>query len=160
MDSTRANLKQQQIALLAALLGQGVVPAGFDAGKVYACRDSLAAKRNRSAMRAWPRLFASLGGRGAALFAEFAMRVDLPATGGPLADGHAFAVWLAQRGELAWDAQLELLHVAMYWVRTRRGLRPRRGFWIGGRGTIRPPQLAIGWRLPWLGGRWWFLGRP
>jgi hypothetical protein len=43
----RAELAERQAALLAALVGSGPVPEGFDAGRVRAEADALAAKRVR-----------------------------------------------------------------------------------------------------------------
>jgi hypothetical protein len=45
--SARADLAQRQAALLAALVGDAPVPDGFDAGRVRAEADALAAKRAR-----------------------------------------------------------------------------------------------------------------
>ena len=45
--SPRAELADRQAALLAALVGSGPVPAGFDAGRVRAEADALAGKRAR-----------------------------------------------------------------------------------------------------------------
>jgi hypothetical protein len=45
--SRRAELADRQAALLAALVGSGPVPAGFDAGRVRAEADALARKRVR-----------------------------------------------------------------------------------------------------------------
>jgi hypothetical protein len=45
--SSRAELADRQAALLAALVGTGPVPTGFDAGRVRAEADALARKRVR-----------------------------------------------------------------------------------------------------------------
>ncbi len=45
--SPRTDLADRQAALLAALVGSGPVPEGFDAGRVRAEADALAAKRVR-----------------------------------------------------------------------------------------------------------------
>lgn len=137
----RAALADQQRQLVAALSGDGDIPAGLDASRVALAARSLHAKRARAVARTWAVLKTSLADRFAPVFAAYARANPLPDTS-PLDDGRAFAEWLARAGLLD-DAGR--VHLLVYM--TRRGLPLR---------AIRLPEsrrLAIALSLPWAGTR-------
>jgi hypothetical protein len=118
-DDARRRLGEAQAALLAALLGRGPLPPGFDAGRVGATARALTAKRQHGVARTWPALARGLGeGLGGAL-AEYAAHAPHPHPGGPWADGWGLARWLAARGRLPEGARGELLRAEL-----RAHLRP------------------------------------
>lgn len=98
-------LAERQRELVAALTGTGATPEGFDSDAVDAARRALLVKRSRELGYAWPILAASLGPRLPELFMEFAHQRP---TKGIRRDGHDFAVWLRERGQLPLAAHLEL----------------------------------------------------
>lgn len=137
----RASLADQQSQLVAALSGNGDVPAGMDASRVTLAARSLHAKRARAVAKTWAVLKQGLGPHFDPVFARYATANPLPDTG-PLDDGRAFAQWLARAGLLN-DAGR--LHLLLY--------DARRGSPLG---VIRLPEsrrLAVALRLPWLGTR-------
>jgi hypothetical protein len=150
----RARLAAQQAALVTALMARGEPPAGFDAARLRAAAASLARKRARAAARAWPGLAQALGPRFGGLFAAYAEAVTLPHQGGPLADGRAFAGWLAARGELPEAARLQAMAVDLHYAATRTGLVPRRRPTVRVAWLRRSRRLIVAVRLPWLGERW------
>lgn len=156
--SEREELAAQQAALMRALSRQGPPPEGFDAAQVDASAASLLNKRVRAAARAWPALARGLGESFAARFRDFARQTPLPAEGGPLADGRAFAA--SCYAELADEARQEVLGVDLRYRRRADELLPRRGpclraAWLPGARRI---VLAV--RLPWLGVHWLSLPLP
>jgi hypothetical protein len=74
--------------------------------------------------------------------------------GGPLADGRAFARWLARRRELSDAARPAVLAVDLRYATVTGGLRPRRGPALVIGRLRRPWLIVIGLRWPWLGERW------
>jgi hypothetical protein len=150
----QARLADQQAQLVSALQGAGAAPAGFDERSLYATAASLAAKRRRSVARAWPALSEALGDRFDERFQSFAAISPLPSAGGPLADGRAFARWLAAAGELPDAGRLQALHVDLHFAQTAHGLRLRRGPALKAALLSNPRRLLIALRLPWLGERW------
>jgi hypothetical protein len=153
----RRRLAEQQARLAAALMKPGTELPNFDRDRLAAAAQSLANKRLQSAARAWPDLANSLGEQFAGLFQEYAANHLLPQDGGPLADGRAFADYLARQQKLPDDARLEVLGVDLRFVRTARGLMPRRGFALKMALQKQSPRLVIALRLPWLGERWFRL---
>lgn len=129
----RARLAAEQAALVAALVGRGAPPEGFDARRVGLAAASLAWKRARAAARAWPGLARALGGRFGKVFAAYAGAAPLPRQGGPLADGRAFARWLAARGKLPEAGRLQALAVDLRYANNPDGLALRRGADLSGR---------------------------
>jgi len=125
-DDARSLLAQQQAELARALCEDSHSLQGFDRDRLQATSDALHAKRLRGMARAWPGLAESLGDRLAEEFAAYAAATHLPSEGGPLADGHRFATWLAARGELSDQARLERLDVDLHFFATAAGLFPRR----------------------------------
>lgn len=150
---SRARLAARQAALVTALVAQGEPSEGIDPLRFRGLAASLARKRVRSAARAWSGLARALGADFPEKFAVYAAAMPLPRDGGPLADGRAFARWLAARGELPDVGRSQALTVDIRYRRTPNGLVPRRGSackiaWL--RGSRR---LMIGIHLPWLGGK-------
>ena len=143
-EEARARLAAEQRALIRALVQNADVPDGVDADNAAAAAQSLYLKRRNGVGHAWPGLMDLASDEFDALFRDFAMSTSLPADGGPLADGRAFAAYLAQCKALTDDVMLELLHVDLRFTRNSRGLVPRR--W---------PMLRIA-RLPQS--RRWVLG--
>jgi hypothetical protein len=150
----KAALLAQQSALVSALLAEGEPPAGFDEERLCAAGASLARKRARAAARAWPRLNQALGRRFCELFADYAAATSLPRDGGPLADGRAFARWLAVRGQLPEAGLIEALAVDLRYGGTQGGLLLRRRPACRAAWLPESRRLMVGIRLPWLGERW------
>jgi len=149
-ETASSSLAQRQAELVAALARGSPAPAGFDRERLRLAGESLARKRAGAVARAWPRLTVALADRYPTLFSEFASAHPLPSHGGPLADGRAFARWLANRGQLADAGKLETLMVDLHFVSGPQGLRPRRGpalkaVWLGER-----RRLVLGVRLAWF----------
>ena len=92
------SLRDQQAALLAALVANGPVPPGWNAERVHAMARSLMQKRARGIGRSWPTLKALLGDDFDARCAAYARVQPLPQHGGPLADGRLLARWLERQG--------------------------------------------------------------
>ncbi|SHM31874.1 hypothetical protein [Cryptosporangium aurantiacum] len=118
-----AELAAAQAALVAALVGGGELPPGFDADRVGAARRALLRKRAGEVARAWPLLAASLGAAFTPRFVQWA--AGRPPSGS-FADGLAFAHSLRDAGELPPLAAEELAQ------RAPRPAKPRRRFWRRG----------------------------
>jgi hypothetical protein len=129
-----APLAQQQAALVAALTGQGPLPAGFDAARVRAAADALAFKRARAVAQAWPSVRAMLGADFRASFAAYATTAPLPQHGGPLADGRCFVRYVGARVPLTDAIKLQALSIDLRYRQTAAGLLSRRG-----------PQVRVAW---------------
>jgi hypothetical protein len=101
----RGELAARQAELVAALVADGPLPAGFDAIRVGAARRALLRKRAGEAARAWPVLAAALGPAWVPAFVA-----DRAGTGpvGGLRDGWDLARALRGRGELPAAAATEL----------------------------------------------------
>lgn len=136
-EAARLRQAALQEALIRSLTGDGRPPEGVDRDRLAASARTLAVKRSRSVAAIWPSLAASLDDRFATEFAEFAATVSLPARGGPLADGWAFARWLTDRGTFPSAARIERLSVALRFRETSEGLEPRRG-----------PVVRVAWMAP------------
>jgi hypothetical protein len=156
-SADRAKLAAQQAQLVQALAGKSEPPQGFDAERLQTTATALAQKRQRAVARAWPALTGALGEGFAEQFAEFAARTPLPRQGGPLADGRAFARFLAQRGDLPEAGRLEALAVDVHYVQRPFGLVPRRGPTVRLTMLKQPRRLVMALRLPWLGEHWFTL---
>lgn len=153
----RAALEAQQAALVRALTGQGAPPPGFDPDRVGAAAASLLRKRLRAVADAWPGLAAALGDDFAGRFLAYARRMPLPARGGALTDGRAFARELARAGALPDAGRLEALAVDVRFSSAHDGLVRRRGpavrfAWLQRR------ALAVALRWPGWGEQWFTLG--
>jgi len=98
-------LAARQAQLVAALVADGPLPAGFDAVRVGAARRALLRKRAGEAAKAWPVLAAALGPRWGPAFA--ADRAGTEPVGG-LREGWDVARGLRRRGELPVAAAAEL----------------------------------------------------
>jgi hypothetical protein len=145
-------LADQQAALLAALAGNGPVPAGFDAARVRAAADALAFKRARAVAKMWPSLHAMLGDDFRERFAAYAGTTPLPVHGGPLADGRYFARFLANRVQLSDEAKLQVLSIDTRYRVTASGLISRRlpslhAAWLRNSGYAVVTFGARRWRL-------------
>jgi hypothetical protein len=127
MNESRRQLAAAQAELVRALTGAGPLPAGFDAERVQRATRSLINKRVAEVARLWPALAAALGERYAERFRTFAATTPPPHSGGPLADGRAFAATLTPT-EWTDAARLELLTFDLRYHWTGTGLRRRRGF--------------------------------
>lgn len=102
---TSAGLSERQDALVAALVGGGSRPAGFDPDRLEATRRALLRKRAGEVAKVWPLLAASLGPDHAATFAAHA--AGRPPVGA-LRDGWDLARALRAAGRLAPGAAAEL----------------------------------------------------
>jgi len=150
----RAQLAAQQAVLVRALTTRGEPPPHFDAARLRAAAASLARKRARATARAWPGLARAHGRRFGGLFSSYAEAVLLPRQGGPLADGRAFARWLAARGELPEAGLLQALAVDLRHTGNPDGLAPRRWPTCKAAWLRESRRLIVAVRLPWLGERW------
>src|SRR5581483_5661089 len=157
-DDPRAQLAALQAELVLGLTGQGARPEAFDRDRLAATAAALARKRARAVVRAWPALAGALGDRFAERFAAYAERSAIPAFGGPLADGHAFARGLAAGGELPDEGRLEMMAVGLRYVCCSSGLIPRRGVWFAGAWLRGKGRLVLAVRLPSWGERWIWAG--
>lgn len=147
-------LAQAQAELVSALLGDGPIPAGFDASRLRAAGMALATKRVREAAQAWPDLSRDLGERFTELFTAYAAKTPYPACGGPLADGRSFIRYLQARMDLPAAARLETMRVDLFFVRRCDGLVPRHGPVLRAALLSHPRRLIVAWRLPWVGAHW------
>jgi hypothetical protein len=102
--------------------------------------------------RVWPALARCLGERFAERFTAFAAATPLPAEGGPLADGRAFARTVTP-AEMTDEARLEVLGVDLRFRSNLRGLLPRRGVVLRAARLRQARRVVIGTRLPILGVR-------
>ena len=150
----RAQFAAQQAVLVRALMVRGEPPPHFDAARLRAAAASLARKRARQAARAWPGLARALGRRFGGLFSSYAEAAPLPRQGGPLADGRAFARWLAARGELPEAGLLQALAVDLRHTGSPDGLAPRRWPTCKAAWLHESRRLLVAVRLPWIGERW------
>lgn len=98
------SLREQQAALLAALVADGPVPAGWDTERVRATALALARKRAQSIGRSWPALRELLSEDFEARCAAYARTQPLPQHAGSLADGRLFVRWLEEQGTALSDA--------------------------------------------------------
>lgn len=137
------SLHEQQAALLAALAGQGPLLTTWDVERVRATALALVHKRSRSVARTWPSLQAMLGDDYAACFERYASLQPLPPDGGALADGRAFASWLAPLNDWSDAVHRQALNVDLHHTRGKTGLHARKG-----------PSLHLAW-LP--ASRHWLL---
>jgi hypothetical protein len=110
---SREDLARRQADLVAALVGGGAPPPGFDPDRVRAAGAALLRKRAGEVGAVWPLLRASLGPQWMATFASFATgRPPL----GSLRDGWDLARALASRGELPPDGARELADREAAWT--------------------------------------------
>lgn len=130
MNPSRADLARRQAELVAALVGGGAIPVGFDEAGVRATVDALLRKRAGEAGARWPTLRAQFGPRWTAAFSEWARG---RAPHGSWRDGWDFARHLNARGELHPAAALDLATAEATYVydgvhppRRRRGPALRR----------------------------------
>jgi hypothetical protein len=119
LDEARARLAARQAELVRALTGQGGAPPGFVGDRLRAAATSLERKRKREVALAWPALTAALGRDFGPRFRAFAACTPLPASGGPFADGRAFARTLAAD---EWTDDLRLAVLAFDLRRRRPAL--------------------------------------
>lgn len=155
-DGARERLARAQHELMAALVGGGEIPPGFDQARVRAAAGSLHSKRYRSLEAAWPSLPAIIGAPFHALFHAFERDVTLPEYGGPLADGRAFIAWLERAGEaVPVVARLNAVGIDLRFHFDDKGLRPRRWPFAVTTARVGPERrLVFGFRLPFVRGRW------
>jgi hypothetical protein len=105
-------LASQQAALVAALVGGGPDPPGFDKTRLKATREALVRKRAGDVAAIWPRLAAAFGAQWTVRFAQWAAARP-PA--GALRDGFDLARALAEAGELPGIAAEELADMNARW---------------------------------------------
>ncbi|MEV1329941.1 hypothetical protein AB0J20_10240 [Micromonospora costi] len=97
MPEPAGDLAARQAELVAALVADGPLPAGFEPAPLAAARVALLRKRAGDVARHWPLLAAGLGADWTATFAGWA--AGRP-TGGSLRDGWDLARVLHDRGTL------------------------------------------------------------
>jgi hypothetical protein len=153
-EDTKTRLAAMQTELVRALTGQAGTPHGFDSMRLQATAKALLKKRATAVARAWPGLARGLGDRYPHLFAAFAAQTPLLHAGGPLADGRAFARWLARAGELSEQGRLETLAVDLRYTNKGGVLVPRKGPALLTAVLGNPRRRVLLLRLPWIGDRW------
>ncbi len=159
-DDARRRQAALQESLLRSLTGKGDAPEGLDRDRLAVAGHSLAVKRARSVSMAWPGLAEALSESFAAEFASYAAGSSIPALGGPLADGWAFAGWLARQGRLPAAGRLEQLGVSLHHREIPEGLVPRRGPAIRAAWLDPPGQLVLAARWSRGRGLWWTIRKP
>lgn len=152
---SRRQLADMQTRLVFALTGRADVPAGFNPGRILVAAIGLARKRRRAVAHAWPRLTRAIGAVFEEQFTRYADVFPLPSDGGALADGRAFARWLAQQDALPDAGRLEALAVDLYYVACPSGMRRRSCPAVRSALLRQPRALVLAVRLPWLGERRW-----
>jgi hypothetical protein len=135
-DEQRRALADRQLQLVRALTG-GNSPAGFDQARLALTARTLLNKRSRAVARAWPRLAESLGDQFPKWFGQYAAEHPLPASGGSVADGLQFVLFLQSRDSLPDAGKLEWLSYRVH----RK--------WMGFALLQNPPGIAVAVRLPW-----------
>lgn len=147
---SRDALLAAQTELVAALVGRGAPPPGFDLAALADAAAALRSKRRAQALGAWPALAGSLPDA-AACFDAWALAHELAPGDTPLEDGARFARWLDAKGDLPDAARLELAGFELRWQRGPVGLAPR-SFAV--RALRADGRLFLALRLPVLGERW------
>jgi hypothetical protein len=122
----RQELGQAQAALLRALVDGGVLPEGFDRGRIQAAADALVRKRTRLVAKVWPALAEALGPGFGPRFAAYARHRPLPEAGGALVDGLLFVGDGLRKTEFTDALRLERLWAEAQLVWSRGQVRPRR----------------------------------
>jgi hypothetical protein len=158
-EEARVRLAVMQTELVRTLTGQGGASNGLQGARLQATARALRTKRARAVARAWPGLAGDLGDRFAERFAAFAAGTLLPHNGGAVADGRAFARWLARSGELGERGRLEAMAVDLRYAARSDGLVPRKAPAVRMMMLSRPRRLVAACRLPWIGERWFVIAR-
>jgi hypothetical protein len=153
-EDAATRLAAMQAELVRTLAGQAGTPRGFDYTRLEATAEALRKKRATAVARLWPGLACGLGDRYPHRFAAFAAQTPLPCAGGALADGRAFARWLARAGELSEQGRLETLAVELRYTHKGGVLVRRRGPALLMAALSNPRRLVLFFRLPWIGERW------
>lgn len=153
MSAERTQLALLQGQLANALLRGGALPSGFDGVRSRQTAVSLARKRRRELAKSWPALVRHLGAEFDTCFAAYAAECALPRHGGPLADGRAFADFVAQAHPWSDEVRLEVLHVDFHHIRHGADLTPRRGVALNGCFLRDSRTIVAAVRLPWVGVR-------
>jgi len=138
----RAILAGRQAELVAALVGGGAPPVGFDAARVGTLAAALRAKRGRAIERTWPRLARALGPDWPEILARHLREVPASPASGSLGDGRLLARRLAAVDRLPWDGRLELLAVELRWRWPADGRRLSRRFGLGVAAGRRPWRVG------------------
>jgi len=150
----RALLAARQRQFLGALVGEDAPPEGIDPIRLAVAAESLARKRARGVAKAWPDLARALGGRFFERFSAYAARQTLPSRGGALADGAAFAQFLARSDDLADAGRREWMAVRLHFAQRRDGLARRRSPAIASAFLRQSRKWVIAVRIPWIGEHW------
>lgn len=125
-SEARASVAREQKMLVAALVANGPVPAGFVPRRIQSAARSLYRKRLRSLKHAWPILATAFMSNLEEDFAEYSASTPMPVYGGGLADGRSFIRWLAQKRGLPDDARIGAARFDVQFVASSSGIRPRR----------------------------------
>jgi hypothetical protein len=148
-----------QAELVRALVAQGPIPPGFDTERVRVAARSLVNKRRQTVARVWQSLVRIVGSTYPERFAQYAQTHPLPACAAPLADGRAFVRWLAAQGPISDALRIEAMAFDLRWTVTTTAVQRRTGFAFHLLKRHESPGLVIAARIPWLGERWWGIGR-
>ena len=147
-------LGRQQAALLAALLSDGPLPAGFDAARIQAAARGLEAKRKHAVTNAWPILSDALGDRYSRLFDAYTASNTLPTQGNAQLDGYLFCEWLAGCREFPREAVIERMRFDLHYFVSANRVRIRRGPRMLVARSGGESKWVVALRLPWFGEYW------
>ena len=125
-SEARASVAREQKMLVAALVANGPVPAGFVPGRIQSAARSLYRKRLRSLKHAWPVLATAFMSNLEEQFAEYSASTPMPVYGGGLADGRSFIRWLWQKRTLSDDVRIGAARFDVQFVASSSGIHPRR----------------------------------
>ena len=121
-SEARASVAREQKMLVAALVANGPVPAGFVPGRIQSAARSLYRKRLRSLKHAWPVLATAFMSNLEEQFAEYSASTPMPVYGGGLADGRSFIRWLAQKRTLSDDVRIGAARFDVQFVASSSGI--------------------------------------
>lgn len=117
-------------------------------------RENPVVKRMHAVARVWQGLANSLGARFPARFAAYGVVNPVPPDGGALADGRAFARWLARIGDLTNHGRIEALAVDLNY-RWKRGRFVRRSGFVFRMALLRAPlRMVLAMRFGGKRERW------
>lgn len=119
----RRRLAEAQKGIVDAIFAGNAPPNLIDADRWAKTRTSLAAKRRREALDAWPEFTASLGEAAEAVFDEWTKTAPSPPPGGPGEDIRLCAVDLLASGRLPREARALCLTIAARFGSSLRGRR-------------------------------------
>ncbi len=148
------SLREQQVALLAALAGDGPAHPDWSPERLRATSNALAHKRAHSVGLAWPCLKDMLGDTFQECFQQYAATQHL-LPHGPTADGRLFIRWLDGTHALTDAVRWQALGIDLRFVNHANQWRSRRGVYLRTVWLASSRRIGLVWRIPGLAsGRW------